>query len=105
MASQDPPIGFYKWYAANPGAPREEKRNRAARYVRYVLLPLWKRAHPGRDQSPECRRYHKRALQQYYHCIDAYYYCIDADCELPPEPLYPLVRHEAPSLPTNIDGL
>lgn len=98
MASKDPPIGFYKWYAANPQADREEKRKRAAAYVRFVLLPLWIKAHPGRHQSPECRRYHLRTVKYYYHCIDT-------DSELPPEPRYPLVRREAPSLPTNIDDL
>lgn len=96
--NKDPPIGFYKWYAANPGASREEKRKRAARYVGRILLPLWQQAHPGRDHSPECRRYHMRLLQHFYHCVDT-------DSELPPEPRYPLVRREAPSLPANIDDL
>ncbi len=98
MSSQDPPIGFYKWYAANPGASREEKRKRAANYIRCVQLPLWRKAHKGREHSPECRRYHKRLLEHFYHCIDT-------DTELPPEPRYPLVRTEAPRLPDNIDGL
>lgn len=94
------PIGFYRWYASPEGtmASREEKRKRAAAYVRHVQLPLWCKAHPGREKSPEARRYHKRLLQHFYHCIDT-------DTELPPEPRYPLVRTEAPRLPADIEGL
>lgn len=98
--TQDEPvaIGFYRWYAANPQADRQEKRKRAALYIRRVLVPLWLECHPKQENTPQCRRYHRQLLQCYYQCIDQ-------DSELPPEPRYPLRRVAEPQLNCSLEGL
>lgn len=93
-------MGFYRWLASEEGerAPLEERLRQAENYVKHVLMAQWDMAHPGRQSSPQRRRYYMRTLAVYKHCLRN-------NVELPPEPRYIMRRTAVAAVPASAEGL
>ena len=93
-------LGFYRWLASEEGerASLEERLRQAHNYIKHVLMPQWDAGHPGRQTSPERRRYYHATLRCYNHCLRN-------NVPLPPEPLYIKRRTAVPAVPASAEGL
>lgn len=64
-------MSFYEWYNSKAGekAPQDEKRRRAALFVRHVVMPLYYDREFPNARPSDRRRVYRLNLAQFNQCI------------------------------------